>query len=80
LRRSIIDAVAGSVEEVERIISQIRARWSKVLKGAISRSNECWARKCSPIVRRMSPMLPPDLMLQIHSVAAFKGLHQLVRR
>ena len=30
LRRSNIDAAAGSVEEVERIISQIRARWPKV--------------------------------------------------
>jgi len=30
LRRSNIDGAAGSVEELERIISQIRARWPKV--------------------------------------------------
>jgi peptide subunit release factor 1 (eRF1) len=30
LRRSNIDAAAGSVEEIQRITTQIRARWPKV--------------------------------------------------
>jgi hypothetical protein len=30
LRRSNIDASAGALEEVERVVAQIRARWPKV--------------------------------------------------
>jgi hypothetical protein len=42
LRRSNIDASAGAVEEVARIVTQIRARWPKV--GIILRADSGFAR------------------------------------
>ena len=43
------------------------------VKGAKNQSNECRRVNPVPLVRRMATM-PPDLMLEFHSVAAFKEL------
>lgn len=45
LRRSNIDAAAGAVEEIARVIGQIRARWPRVRPGP-QRARALGARSC----------------------------------